>query len=48
MKKVRTFVMKARCSPYMRNGLTYKNKWGVINGDFKQIFNYMIGTKHND
>jgi hypothetical protein len=37
MKKVTTFVMKARCSPYMRNGLTYIKKWGAINGDFKQI-----------
>lgn len=48
MKKVTTFIMKARCSPYMRNGLTYKNNWGAINGDFKQIFNYMTSTRHND
>jgi dUTPase len=48
MKKVTTFVIKSRCSPYMKNALTYKNKWGTINGDFKQIFNYMIGIRHND
>jgi len=32
----------------MRNGPTYKNKWGITNNDFKWIFGYMVRKKHNE
>jgi hypothetical protein len=42
------FMMKGGYSSQMRNGPTYKNKWGITNNDFKWIFGYMVRKKHNE
>jgi len=47
-KKIFEVVMSASFSQYLRNGLAYKNKWGSILGDFKKLFNYMLGIGHNE
>jgi hypothetical protein len=28
--------------------MAYKDKWGVVYGDFKHMFDYMIGTIKNN
>jgi hypothetical protein len=41
-------VMENRNSTYERYMATYKDKWSVIYGDFKKIFDYMNGTGSNE
>jgi hypothetical protein len=41
-------MMKVGYSLHMRNGPTCKDKWGIVNNDFKWIFGYMARKKHNE
>jgi hypothetical protein len=41
-------MMKVGYSLHMKNGPTCKDKWGIINNDFKWIFGYMPRKKHNE
>lgn len=45
-KKDIAFMMKVGYSSHMRNGPTCKDKWGIINNDFKWIFGNMAKKKH--
>ncbi len=46
-KKISTKVMNAGFSIQMTNGVAYKNKWGVIVGDFKKIYDYKLKIGNN-
>jgi hypothetical protein len=35
------------CFPSPRNNIACKDKWGVMYGYFKCMFDYMMGTNHN-
>ncbi len=34
-------------SPILKNNYAYKDKWDIICGDFKHIFNYMFSIGNN-
>jgi hypothetical protein len=40
--------MNVDISLHMRNGLTYKDKWGSIFGKFKKIFDHISRTNQNE
>jgi hypothetical protein len=40
--------MKEGCFQHTRNGIISKDKPGAMIGDFKRIFNYIVGTSHNE
>jgi hypothetical protein len=40
-------VNDARHSPLLHNGVACKDKWDVIYGDFKRLFDYMFKTCNN-
>jgi len=31
-----------------KNGLAHKGKWATMYGDYKRIWDYVVGTCHND
>jgi hypothetical protein len=39
--------MNASFPTQLQNGITCKNKWGALIGDFKKIYDYKIGIGNN-
>jgi hypothetical protein len=41
-------MMTNKCLTHHKNNLLCKDKWGVILGKFKKIYDCMVRTKHNE
>jgi hypothetical protein len=46
-RKILMIVKIVGCSNHVINDPTCKNKWGSLVGAFKNIYDYMVVTKHN-
>ncbi len=47
-KHISTIVMGNGHSEPLRNGVAYKDKWGYLYGDYKNINDYKNVTSHNE
>jgi hypothetical protein len=46
-KKISTTFMATSFFEHTKKRPACKDKWGIISGDFKKVFSYMLQTTHN-
>jgi hypothetical protein len=46
-RKISVVIVKVGCLKHVKNGPTCKDKWNTISSNFKNIFNFMVGTGQN-
>jgi hypothetical protein len=47
-KGISKHVMNVSNSTHFKNGLTYKNKWVSVFGDFKKVYDYVANIGKNE